>query len=315
MSAPTREDIETLTPAARGLVLRADITAPSNWRAAQHFDAWLKSHAIWPASPASTRGALTRRIRDGGAPNGALCHAPRRRARSRRRCMTRRAPGPASKAWTSPRRSPAARPIAGTRRALGARASGYGKLDAAALPRRRRRLRRQAQHPAHAGERRLPRHRGAGDRQRRGHPAPPARRHLPVERPGRSGGDRRLCGAGDPELLATRQAALRHLPRPSAAGAGARRQDAKMAIGHRGANHPVKDLATGKVEITSQNHGFCVLPESLPAERRGDACLAVRRLQRGAAGSRASRCSRCSTTPRPAPARRTATISSSASSR
>jgi carbamoyl-phosphate synthase small subunit len=40
---------------------------------------------------------------------------------------------------------------------------------------------------------------------------------------------------------------------------------AKMPLGHRGANHPVKDLATGKVEITSQNHGFRVLPESLPA--------------------------------------------------
>ena len=40
----------------------------------------------------------------------------------------------------------------------------------------------------------------------------------------------------------------------------------KMAIGHRGANHPVKDLVTGKVEITSQNHGFVVLPESLPRE-------------------------------------------------
>ena len=39
----------------------------------------------------------------------------------------------------------------------------------------------------------------------------------------------------------------------------------KMARGHRGANHPVKDLATGKVEITSQNHGFVVDPESLPA--------------------------------------------------
>jgi carbamoyl-phosphate synthase small subunit len=39
----------------------------------------------------------------------------------------------------------------------------------------------------------------------------------------------------------------------------------KMAIGHRGANHPVKELATGKVEITSQNHGFVVVPESLPA--------------------------------------------------
>jgi carbamoyl-phosphate synthase small subunit len=40
----------------------------------------------------------------------------------------------------------------------------------------------------------------------------------------------------------------------------------KMAIGHRGANHPVKDLVTGKVEITSQNHGFVVIEDSLPPE-------------------------------------------------
>jgi carbamoyl-phosphate synthase small subunit len=39
---------------------------------------------------------------------------------------------------------------------------------------------------------------------------------------------------------------------------------AKMPLGHRGANHPVKDIQTGKVEITSQNHGFHVLPVSLP---------------------------------------------------
>jgi carbamoyl-phosphate synthase small subunit len=38
----------------------------------------------------------------------------------------------------------------------------------------------------------------------------------------------------------------------------------KMHLGHRGANHPVKDLATGKVEITSQNHGFVVQDASLP---------------------------------------------------
>jgi carbamoyl-phosphate synthase small subunit len=38
----------------------------------------------------------------------------------------------------------------------------------------------------------------------------------------------------------------------------------KMPRGHRGANHPVKDLQTGKVEITSQNHGFMVIPETLP---------------------------------------------------
>ena len=38
----------------------------------------------------------------------------------------------------------------------------------------------------------------------------------------------------------------------------------KMSLGHRGANHPVKDLTTNKVEITSQNHGFEIVKESLP---------------------------------------------------
>jgi carbamoyl-phosphate synthase small subunit len=40
----------------------------------------------------------------------------------------------------------------------------------------------------------------------------------------------------------------------------------KLKFGHRGANQPVKDLETGKVEITSQNHGFAVDPKSLPSE-------------------------------------------------
>lgn len=40
----------------------------------------------------------------------------------------------------------------------------------------------------------------------------------------------------------------------------------KLKFGHRGANHPVKDLKTGKIEITVQNHGFCVDPDSLPEE-------------------------------------------------
>ena len=40
----------------------------------------------------------------------------------------------------------------------------------------------------------------------------------------------------------------------------------KLKFGHRGANHPVKELRTGKVEITSQNHGFAVKPESLPSD-------------------------------------------------
>ena len=42
-------------------------------------------------------------------------------------------------------------------------------------------------------------------------------------------------------------------------------QTYKLKFGHRGANHPVKELSSGKVEITSQNHGFAIDPDSLPA--------------------------------------------------
>jgi carbamoyl-phosphate synthase small subunit len=49
-----------------------------------------------------------------------------------------------------------------------------------------------------------------------------------------------------------------------ALAAGARTY--KLKFGHRGGNHPVKNLATGRVEITSQNHGFAVDPDSLPAD-------------------------------------------------
>jgi carbamoyl-phosphate synthase small subunit len=42
----------------------------------------------------------------------------------------------------------------------------------------------------------------------------------------------------------------------------------KLKFGHRGANHPVKDLQTGKIEITSQNHGFAVDPASVPKDVR-----------------------------------------------
>ncbi len=53
----------------------------------------------------------------------------------------------------------------------------------------------------------------------------------------------------------------------------------KMNHGHHGANHPVKELATGKVEITSMNHGFTVDSQTLPAGRGRDPRVAVRRLE------------------------------------
>ena len=82
-----------------------------------------------------------------------------------------------------------------------------------------------------------------------------AGRHLPIERSGRPGGDGQLCGSRHPGA-----ACDRHPDSASAwdtdAGAGARRPHREDASGHHGANHPVKDHTTGKVEIVSMNHGF-----------------------------------------------------------
>ncbi|MGX1199086.1 glutamine-hydrolyzing carbamoyl-phosphate synthase small subunit [Parvibaculum sp. MBR-TMA-1.3b-4.2] len=73
------EDIETSNLAAssgvRGAVIRADITTPSNYRAAQHLDAWLKARGIVGLSGVDTR-ALTRRIREKGFIDGIIAHDP-----------------------------------------------------------------------------------------------------------------------------------------------------------------------------------------------------------------------------------------------
>src|ERR1700745_1942122 len=68
-----REDIETTTPAARGLVLRTRITAPANYRATQPLDTWLKHNGLIGITGVDTR-RLTRHIRDHGPPNGAVAH-------------------------------------------------------------------------------------------------------------------------------------------------------------------------------------------------------------------------------------------------
>jgi carbamoyl-phosphate synthase small subunit len=86
-------------------------------------------------------------------------------------------------------------------------------------------------------------------------------------------------GPGDPEpcdyaIAATRELVGRGVPtfgiclghQIMALAAGARTY--KMKFGHHGANHPVKDLDSGRVSITSQNHGFAVDPKSLPATLR-----------------------------------------------
>ncbi len=73
------EDIEDLTPAARhgavGVIFKADITSPSSYRSAKHLDEWLKARGIIGLSGIDTR-ALTAWIRENGAPNAVIAHDP-----------------------------------------------------------------------------------------------------------------------------------------------------------------------------------------------------------------------------------------------
>ena len=113
-------------------------------------------------------------------------------------------------------------------------------------------------------------------------------RALPGQRAGRSGGRalpgesvRRLVERGLPTFgICLGQQIL-------ALALGAR--TFKLPFGHHGANHPVKDLGTGRVEITSQNHGFAVDPDSGAAARvRGHPRQPQRRHLRGHAPSGAA---------------------------
>lgn len=67
------EDIEAVNPHAIGAIVREDITAPSNFRSNQHFDAWMKAHNRIGLSGVDTR-ALTRLIRQRGAPGAVIAH-------------------------------------------------------------------------------------------------------------------------------------------------------------------------------------------------------------------------------------------------
>ncbi len=68
------EDIEATNPHALGAIVRQDVTDPSNFRSTQHFDAWMKANGRVGLSGIDTR-ALTRKIRLAGAPNGVIAHS------------------------------------------------------------------------------------------------------------------------------------------------------------------------------------------------------------------------------------------------
>jgi carbamoyl-phosphate synthase small subunit len=255
------EDRETVTPAARGCVLACDITEPSNWRSDQHFDRWLRSHSLPGIAGVDTR-RLTRRIRDGGAPSGVLVHAADGK-------FDVDALVAEARAWPGLEGMDLALDVTcrqtfrwdETRWQFG---KGYGKQTAPSFKvvaidygAKHNILRSLASEgadvtvvPATASADDVLRHKpdgvflsnGPGD------PAATGEYAVPVIR--------KLIETGIPIF----GICLGHQMLALALGG----RTAKMPRGHRGANHPVKDLETGKVEITSQNHGFTVLPDSLP---------------------------------------------------
>ncbi len=256
------EDIETQVPAARGCVLRSAITEPANWRAAQHLDAWLKSRELVAVTGVDTR-RLTARIRDGGAPSGALIHVPGED-------IDVAALHAMAAAWPGLEGMDLAKEVSCTQTyawdettwSLG---SGYGRQTAP---------RRHVVAVDYGAKRNILRCLAA------------AGCRVTVV-PGTSTTDDVLRhdpdgvflsnGPGDPAATGTYAVpmirgvleagvplfgiCLGHQLLALALGA----RTFKMHMGHRGANHPVKDLETGRVEITSQNHGFVVDPDSLPA--------------------------------------------------
>ena len=257
------EDIETDTPAIRGCILREDITEPSSWRAAQHLNSWLKKHQLVCVTGVDTR-RLTRHIRDNGAPRGVLIHLP-----STDEVVDIRALQAMALSWPSLEGTDLAKDVSCTQAYSWVEAewsveNGYATqkdpkyhVVAVDFGAKKNILRCLAAAgckitvvPANTTAEEIMGHKpdgvflsnGPGD------PAATGTYAVPMIKS--------IIEAGIP----TFGICLGHQMLSLAMGA----TTTKMHMGHRGANHPVKDLETGKVEITSQNHGFVVERDTLP---------------------------------------------------
>ena len=191
------DDIETVnmaaTPGARGVILHAAITEPSNYRATRHLDHWLKARGIIGLSGIDTR-ALTALIREKGMPNAVIAHEPSGK-------FDLDALKKEAREWPGLDGMDLVPMVTSGQRFTWDEGEwvwekGY-PAPTTRIPCRRDRLRRQAQHPAPARVDRLQGDGGAGEDLGRGHPRAQAGRRVSVQRAGRSGRDRRICGAGD----------------------------------------------------------------------------------------------------------------------
>jgi carbamoyl-phosphate synthase small subunit len=259
------EDVETSSPAAaaaaRGAIFRARPTQPSNYRATDDLDSWLKKRNVIGLAGLDTR-ALTKRIREHGMPNGVIAHAPdgkfdfealKKRAAAWRGLegldlakdvTTAQTYTVAETRWRWPDgvtevKKPKFTVVVmdyGVKRNI-LRALGDVGAKCIVLP-------------AHATAEDALAHQpdgvllsnGPGDPAATGAYAAPE--------------IKKLVDSGTPVM----GVCLGHQMLGLALGA----KTQKMPQGHHGANHPVKDKSTGKVEIVSMNHGFAIDPATLP---------------------------------------------------
>ncbi|WP_274628090.1 glutamine-hydrolyzing carbamoyl-phosphate synthase small subunit [Arvimicrobium flavum] len=259
------EDIEDLTPAARfgavGAVFKANVTDPSNYRAAGHLDQWLKRRGVIAMSGIDTR-ALTALIREKGAANAVIAHAPdgkfdvedlKRQAKAWSGLvgldLAKEVTSGQSSQWTetpwvwnegySTQEQASMHVVAidyGVKRNILRLLTGLGAKVTVV--------------PASTGADQILAMQpdgiflsnGPGDPAATGEYAEPVIKDLLKT-------DIPVFGI-----------CLGHQMLARALGG----KTVKMHQGHHGANHPVKDHTTGKVEIVSMNHGFAVDSKSLP---------------------------------------------------
>ncbi len=259
------EDMEVVNAAAasavRGAVLRADITEPSNFRAAEHLDAWLKRRGVIAISGLDTR-ALTALIRKNGMPGAVIAHSVDGQF-DLDTLKQKAADFPGLEGMDLAREVTCSQTYRWdeTPWKLG---EGFGRQE---------RGRYHVVAMDFGAKRNILRCLAGLECEVTVVPASTSADDILAREPD---GIFLSNGPGDPaatgEYAVPEIAKLVESGKPVfgiclghqmlALALGAKTK--KMHQGHHGANHPVKDLETGKVEITSMNHGFTVDSDSLP---------------------------------------------------